>query len=129
MKNKSAKMLVTIICVMTIIVYVAGCEEQNSTGTDTRKTRLIASENIELKRQLEKCQADLAKEKELRAREEQEHKAQAEKYQEQIKQFQGQTTEFLQQQIESFVGALVEETAKLKQENEALLERIKELEK
>ncbi len=122
------KALAAALVIILVCVCVCGCREQSLTP-DTKKARLIASENIELKRQLEQCRQDLAKEKELREKDAQEAKAQAEKYQEQIKQLQGQTTEYLQQQIESFVGALVEETAKLKAENDLLKERVKELEK
>ena len=122
------KALAAALVIMIVCVCVCGCQEQSLTP-DTKKARLIASENIELKEQLEQCRRELAKEKELREKDAQEAKAHVKKYQEQIKRLQGNTSEFLQQQIESFVGALVEETAKLKAENTLLQERIKELEK
>ena len=128
MKSKAARMLVAALVIVIVCVCICGCEEQSLTP-DTKKARLVASENIELKKQLEECRKDLAEEKELRQKDAQEAKVRAEKYEEQIKRLQGNTSEFLQQQIESFVGALVEETAKLKAENTLLQERIKELEK
>jgi preprotein translocase subunit SecF len=128
MMNMKIKALAAVLVIMIVCVCICGCEEQSLTP-DSKKARLVAGENIELKKQLEQCRQDLAKEKELRGKDAQEAKAQAEKYQEQIKQLQGQSTAYLQQQIESFVGALVEETAKLKAENDLLKERIKELEK
>jgi vacuolar-type H+-ATPase subunit I/STV1 len=127
MKSKLPGILAVVVSII-FCVCICGCEEQSLTP-DSKKARLVASENIELKKQLEQCRQDLAKEKELREKEVQEAKAQVEKYQEQIRKLQGQSTAYLQQQIESFVGALVEETAKLKAENDLLKERIKELEK
>jgi preprotein translocase subunit SecF len=128
MMNMKIKALAAVLVIMIVCVCICGCEEQSLTP-DSKKARLVAGENIELKKQLEQCRQDLAKEKELRGKDAQEAKARAEKYQEQIKQLQGQSTAYLQQQIESFVGALVEETAKVKAENDLLKERIKELEK
>ena len=122
------KALAAALVIMIVCVCICGCQEQSLTP-DTKKARLIASDNIELEKQLEQCRGELAKEKELRQKDAQEAKARADKYEEQIKQLRGQSTEFLQQQVESFVGALVEETAKLKQENVLLREHIKELEK
>ena len=122
------KALAGALVIVMVCACICGCQEQSLTP-DTKKARLIASENIELKKELEQCRKDLAKEKELRQKDTQEAKAQAEKYQEQIQQLRGQSTEFLQQQVKSFVGALVEETAKLKEENDLLKQRIKELEK
>jgi hypothetical protein len=122
MKSKAAKMLMGAGLVV-IILSIAGCQEQ--TETDTKKARLVGAENMQLKKDLDKCHVDLAKEKELRASE----ADQLAKDQERIKELEKNTTEYLQQQVESVVAALVEETAKFQQENIVLRERIAELEK
>ena len=88
MKSKAARMLVAALVIVIVCVCICGCEEQSLTP-DTKKARLVASENIELKKQLEECRKDLAEEKELRQKDAQEAKVRAEKYEEQIKRLQG----------------------------------------
>ena len=52
--KKNAQKIVVLLCVVSFAVtLITGCEEQNL--TDTRKTRLIATESTRLKKELEQC--------------------------------------------------------------------------
>ncbi len=47
-------------------MLMAGC--QNNASTDTKKSRLIATENEQLKKELEQCRAEVEKQKQLTAK-------------------------------------------------------------
>lgn len=109
MKRALQKGLVSVIS-MAVIVLIAGCEEQNLAGT--KKCRLLAAENIQLKKQLDERDKEIESQKE-----------QLEKYQQGEKALEEATF----QVNPEFVEFIAEENARLQSENEALTKELKEL--
>jgi DNA repair exonuclease SbcCD ATPase subunit len=87
---------------------MTGCNEENL--SDTRRHRLIADENIQLKKQLERCNTEIEKQKQMRDECAQENKELKNK---------------LQENFDDLVGAVVDA---LTEENQRLLEKKGELE-
>ena len=65
MKNSSCKIAVSLIGVLMVITLVAGCEEQNL--ANNKKSRLVATENVQLTELLGKCETELKNQKQLLA--------------------------------------------------------------
>ena len=101
MKISTKRAFILAVCIV-VIMLIAGCEEQDP----ARKSRLIAAENIQLKEQLEQCEAEVEKQRALE-----------EQSQEQVA--------GLMNEISKTFG---EENKKLREENKALKVQIKQLE-
>ena len=53
---------------LTVLAFVAGCEQQNTVSIDpanVKQARLVAAENIKLQKQLKECQREIEKQKSL----------------------------------------------------------------
>jgi len=100
--KKTVRKIVVLLCVVSFaITLLAGCEEQGL--ADTRKTRLIAVENLQLKEQLKQCSQTI----------------------EQQKQSQKGSQDLRELSYEYFT----KENVELRQENEDLKAQIEELKK
>ncbi|MHC4114824.1 MAG: hypothetical protein ACYSSL_05850 [Planctomycetota bacterium] len=58
MKESARKAIISGICIVFIVILAAGCEEQS---VSSKKSRLIATENVSLKKQLEQQKRLVAK--------------------------------------------------------------------
>ena len=104
MKQTARKTLVLTIGMVAIVMLIAGCEEQQSIP---KKSRLVATENQQLKEQLQQREQEIEKQKELVA------KCQKEK-------------EVLRESVNRSTSVLMEHFTV---ENEALKARVEELQK
>lgn len=96
------------------IVFVAGCEEENK--IDTKKSRLIAAENMHLKKDLERCQKEKGKQKELLEQCEQAKKV-----------IEEQSAKEVEDLFDGILGDVLEESQWLREENEKLRMEIGQL--
>jgi uncharacterized protein with PIN domain len=95
-----------IFLVIAGIVLTAGCEEENR--IDIKRSRLIATENMRLKKDLEQCEREIERQKKLVEKCLQEKKASEEAIQEDVK-------KLAEDALKDF-----EEITKLREENEKL---------
>lgn len=112
MKKLTAKI---IILAITGFVLVAGCEEENQ--TNTRKSRLVAAENLHLKKDLKRCREEIERQEKLVEECLQDKESMVEEMQ-----------DSLQKAAESALSDF-EEIIELRQENEQLKVEIAELKK
>lgn len=68
--NQGISKAIALIVGVVVIALITGCEEQNPSGT--RKARLVAAENIQLKKGLEQRDKQIERQKELLAKRQQE---------------------------------------------------------
>ena len=57
--------LVLIIAFVFSLMLNVGCQEEEQNLSNDKRSRLIAAENLELKKDLEKCRTELKKQKQL----------------------------------------------------------------
>ena len=115
--RKAALLCLGLLAVSVVIVMsIGGCEEQNL--PDTKKGRLIAAENIQLKKQLEKRDEEIKKQTEL-----------LNKCMDEKKALQKQKTEETKKVIDLAMKSINKETVKLRAENKSLKAEIEKLKK
>ena len=116
MRKSIQTTLVLTIGIVFVIMLLAGCQEQGL--SNTKKSRLIANENRQLKQQLARRDREIEKQKELVAKCLEEKK---------------KLESLSQGQIENLMGGAFEnisrESAELIEENEKLKAQIEELKK
>ena len=100
---------------IVVIMATTGCEETNL--SNIKKHRLIAAENLELKKKLGQCDKELEQQKKL-----------LEEYMQGEKALEGQSQKGIQDVMDSFLKDIAEENAKLHEENEKLKAQIIQLE-
>ncbi|MCK4999542.1 MAG: hypothetical protein KAS23_08400 [Anaerohalosphaera sp.] len=109
---KKHTMLLLLTCISLQMIVIAGCQESNSPKND-RQVRLIVNENIELKEQLQAKDREIQHQKDLLA------------------DCQKKNETIVSQSNDAATGFIVmlqESTKALQMENNALKQRIKELE-
>ncbi len=102
MKMKGTTQKVFILAVGVIVfVLIAGCQESATGGpTDAKKSRLVAAENMELKKELENRDKEIARLKELHSKEIKRQEELLAKCQEEKKLWQEKTDENIKGQME-----------------------------
>ncbi|HEW79352.1 MAG TPA: hypothetical protein ENH34_05240 [Phycisphaerales bacterium] len=113
MKRPAQKVFVLAIGVI-MFMLIAGCEEQNVSGT--KKGRLIANENRQLKKELKQRDKEIEKQEKLLEKCLQDKKGIKERLQRNT-----------QDQANDILAVVIEESAKLRQENERLKTQIEQL--
>ncbi len=114
MKGIARKEVVLVVGIVFVIMLIAGCEEQNV--SNTRKSRLIATENSQLKKRLEQRDGEIEKQKGLLDKCLQEKKVLEQK-----------TSQDFKGQVEGILVILMEENVKLRQEIDRFKKEIEEL--
>jgi uncharacterized small protein (DUF1192 family) len=101
-----------------LIVIIAGCEQtqQKQTISVSRKDRLIANENMNLKEEIARCQSEMEKQQNL--------VKECQEEQEKILQQTGENTQWLANELPQ---DLVKQVEELSQENEQLKAEIERL--
>lgn len=123
MKKPATKILVLAVCV--VVMSIAGCGEQEPPSM--KKSRLIAVENMQLKRELEQCNREIEKLIELHNRESRkQEKILAECVQEK-KSWKQKAQQNVRNQIKGVFDAVMEQNAKLLEENKKLKAQIEKL--
>lgn len=107
---------VVYLTVSGIIILIAGCNGGGTSQSEIKKGRLIASENRQLKKQIEKLEKELEKQKELLAKSIEEKKTSEEQLQKSI-----------EEQMKKLKAA-TDENIILRQTNDGLNTQIKQLE-
>lgn len=123
MKGLTQKALV--LAVGVVIMVGVGC--QQGEVPSTKKARLIASENIQLKRQLEQRDSEIEELKNQHDRQIKLREEQTAKCLEQKQALQKQLKEDIQERVDEVLAAVVEENAQLRQEVSKLKTQIEEL--
>lgn len=118
MKGISKTLIFTMIC--GVFFLIIGCEPENKTD-DSKKERLFAAENMELKKEIENLKKTHTKELASAKAELAECQKQNDFLSEQV---QEETTKVLENEI---TNMLMEESQRLNQENEELKALIEEL--
>ena len=129
MKMKGTAQKVFILAVGVIVfVLIASCQESATGGpTDAKKSRLIAAENRELKKELEHRGKEIERLKELHANEIKRQEGLLAKCQEEKKLWQDKADENIKEQVSEISVVLLEENSKLREENENLKAQIDKL--
>jgi len=125
MKNTFRKALVLVVGVA--VTLIAGCGQKEP--PNVKKSRLTASENIELKEQLKQSSREIERLNELHDEKITEQKNLLEKCQQEKETWKKKSQQNIRDQVKSVLDTVVEENAKLREENEKLKTQIKELQK
>jgi hypothetical protein len=143
MNTTARKTLVLVICVLVLTVMVAGCQDEqkqtNAVSNDQmnrlaeveKMSKLIAAQNVDLKKQLE--EQPLAHARELQAqrkRHEKEMKRQKtllDRCMQQNESYEELSREGVESYMSNIAGPLVDENEKLRKENEALKVQVQDL--
>ncbi|MBA7712785.1 hypothetical protein ES703_121775 [subsurface metagenome] len=97
-----------------VIMLIAGCEKENA--PDTKRSRLIATENIRLKKELEQRDKEIKKQEKL-----------LEKCLQERDTWKAKAQQNIQEQVDSILTVVMEKNKELREENEGLKVQIKEL--
>ena len=121
MRGIARKEVILVVGIVFVIMLIAGCEEQNV--SNTKKSRLIAAENSQLKKELERLSVkleqhngEIEKQKGLLGKCLQEKKVRDKK-----------TMQDFKEQMEGILVVLIEENVKLRQEIDRFEKEIEEL--
>lgn len=122
MKETAQKIFILIICVLMLM---SGCEQQETTGV--KKNRLIASENMKLKKDLKRLNVEIKKLKE-------QHNTQIKKKEKLLAQsieraeaWRKKASQNVRNQVEGVVDAVMEQNVELREENKKLKAEIEQL--
>ena len=123
MKRAVRKIFVLAVCV--VVMSIAGCGEQELPSV--KKSRLIAVENMQLKRELEQRSKEIERLKELHNRESRkQEKILAECVQEKDS-WKQKARQNVKNQVKGVFDAVMEQNAKLREENKKLKAEIEKL--
>ena len=123
MKRAVRKIFVLAVCI--IVMSIAGCGEQELPSV--KKSRLIAVENMQLKRELEQRSKEIERLKELHNRESRkQEKILAECVQEKDS-WKQKARQNVKNQVKGVFDAVMEQNAKLREENKKLKAEIEKL--
>ncbi|MHC4509653.1 MAG: hypothetical protein ACYTAO_11950 [Planctomycetota bacterium] len=125
MKGPAQKIFVLVVGVAVMLIGGCGGQEPPS----VKKSRAIAAENIELRKQLEQRGEEIEK---LKARHGEEVKKQQnllEKCEQEKQTWKTKAQQNIREQVKGVLDAVVEENVRLREENQALKAQIEELQK
>ena len=125
MKEQMRKASVSVVGV--ILMLIAGCGQKEPPGI--KQSKAIAAENIELRKQLERRDQEIERLKE-------QHEKEIEKQEKLLKQCQQdkdtwkkKAQQNIRSQVEPVLDAVMDETAKLREDNTTLKAQIEQLQK
>ena len=125
MKRAVRKGFVLVVSVVVVIMLIAGCEEQQLPSA--KKSRLIAAENMQLEKELERRSEDIERLKELHDREIQKQEKLLAKCLEEKETWKEKSRQNIRNQVNGVVDAIMVQNAKLRRENEKLKAQIEQL--
>ncbi|MHC4558538.1 MAG: hypothetical protein ACYTFW_08930 [Planctomycetota bacterium] len=125
MKGPVRKALVLLVGVA--VMLIAGCGQQEPPSV--KKSRAIAAENIELQKQLKQRGKEIEKLNELNDEKMKEQQKLLAKCQQEKETWKEKSQQNVRNQVKGVLDTVMEENAKLRQENEKLKAQIKELQK
>jgi hypothetical protein len=113
MKRPAQKAFLLAVCI--VVMLIVGCEEEENLS-NPKKTRLIAAENMRLKKDLERRDKEIEKQKGL-----------LEKCQQEKNTWKGKAQKNIKEQVDKVLMGVMGELAKLRDENKSLKEQIEKL--
>ena len=125
MKKAVRKGFVLVVSVVVVIMLIAGCQEQQLPSA--KKSRLIAAENMQLKKELERRSKDIKGLKELHDREIEKQEKLLAKCLGEKETWREKSRQNIRNQVNGVVDAIMEQNAKLRRENEKLKAQIEQL--
>ena len=126
MKRPAREAFVLVVCVA--LMLIGGCGGQNE-PPDAKKSRAIAAENIELKKQLAQSSKEIDKLKDQHSRELDEQKQLLQTCLQEKKAWQNKSRQNIRSQVKGVLDTVLEENKKLREENARLKAKIEELQK
>jgi len=114
-----------VLVVSVVVMLIASCEEQQLPSA--KKSRLIAAENMQLNKELERRSEDIERLKELHDREIQKQEKLLAKCLEEKETWKEKSRQNIRNQVNGVVDAIMEQNAKLREENEKLKAQIEKL--
>jgi hypothetical protein len=134
MKRTAHKTLVLTVGVLAVTLFIAGCQDEqkqtNTIGNDKR-SKLVAAENVALKRTIEEQKLQHAGQMQKQSRrhdkEMRQQKKRLDACQKENKLLEDMSKERVESYMRSVLGPLVDENEKLRKENEALKVQVQNL--
>lgn len=111
---------------VVVIMLIAGCEEQQQ--QNAKKSRLIAAENMQLKKELERLSNDIEELKELHGKEIEKREELLAKCLEEKETWKEKSRQNIRNQVNGVLDAIMEQNAKLREKNEKLKAQVEQLE-
>jgi len=108
-----------------VIMLIAGCEKENA--PDTKRSRLIATENIRLKKELEQRDKEIKRQKELHNKKIKQQQKLLEKCLKEKNAWKKSAQGNIQEQVDKVLAGVMENYAKLREENKNLKVQIEKL--
>jgi len=124
MKEAVRKGFVLVVSVV-VIMLIAGCEEQQLPSE--KKSRAIAAENMQLKKDLERRSKEIEGLKDLHDREIKKQEKLLAKCLEDKETWKEKSRQSVRNQVKGVLDTVIEENAKLRRENEELKAQIEKL--
>ncbi len=123
MNGYGLRAIIFTICIVFGLLLISGCEEQRL--PDTKQSRFVAAENIQLKKQLEQRDEDIASQNQLYGQQLQEQQQLLAKCKKSVESLKIQANKNIQEQVSSVLTAVMEMNAKLQKENAQLKTQLK----
>ena len=123
MKRAARKIFVLAVCV--VVMLIVGCGQQEPPGM--KKSRLIAAENMQLKRELEQCNREIEKLRELHNKEIKKQEELLAKCVREKDSWKQKARQNVKNQVKGVFDAVMEQNAKLREENKKLKAQIEKL--
>jgi len=117
-----------ILVVGVALMLIGGCGGQNEPPS-VKKSRAIAAENIELRKELDRRNKEIEKLKEQHGREIDEQKKLLQASRQEIEAWQNKSRQNIRSQVKDVLDSVLEENKKLRAENARLKAQIEELQK
>jgi hypothetical protein len=125
MKEPARKTFLFLVSVA--VMLIAGCDQGETPSV--KKSRAIAAENMALKKQLKQRSSEIEKLKELHEKKFKEQRKLLAKYQQEKETLKQKSQRNIRNQVKGVLDTVMEENAKLREENEELKAQIKSLNK
>jgi len=130
MKRPAQKAFVLAVGIVVVIALIAGCdEEQNlsSTKSAVKRHQLIAAENMRLTKELERRDKEIKRQKELHNNKIEQQQELLEKCLQEKNAWKKSAQQNIQEQVDKVLAGVMENYAKLREENENLKVQIERL--
>jgi len=125
MKGPSRK--VSVLAVGFVLMLIAGCGQKEPPGV--KQSRALAAENIELRKQVERLSRDIQRLKEQHDKEIEKQEKLLAQCQQDKETWKEKAQQNIRSQVKPVLDAVIDETAKLREENTKLKAQIEELQR
>ncbi len=124
MMKKSGQVALVFLVAVFVVMFISGCEEEAS---NERMAKLIANENRQLKKQLEQRDKEMQRQKQQLEKGIEKQTQLLEKCEQAKKVLEQRTQEEMSRQVQSVLGVVMEQNAKMHQEIAVLKQELEEL--